>query len=93
MANTKSAKKQARQNLKRRDVNLTRKTAYKTAAKKVVLALESGQDVEFTVDLMRDVESKLARAKSKGTLHPKAAARKIGRLAKRVAAAKRTKKK
>ncbi|HEX2978143.1 MAG TPA: 30S ribosomal protein S20 [Candidatus Babeliales bacterium] len=87
MANTKSAKKQARKNIKRRDVNLARKTAIKSAAKKVLLAIEQGEDIKVTQELMRDIEAKLARAKGKGTLHKKAASRKIGRLAKRVAAA------
>ncbi|MBI2775023.1 30S ribosomal protein S20 [Candidatus Dependentiae bacterium] len=87
MANTKSAKKQSRQNIKRRDVNLARKTAIKSAAKKVLLAIEQGEDIKVTQELMRDIEAKLARAKGKGTLHKKAASRKIGRLAKRVAAA------
>jgi small subunit ribosomal protein S20 len=91
MANTKSAKKQARQNIKRRDVNLARKSSLKSSAKKVLVSLDQGDEIVFTLDLMRDAESKLARAKSKGTIHPKAAARKISRLAKRVAAAKKTK--
>ena len=86
MANTKSAKQQARKNIKRREINLARKTSIKTAAKKVVLAIEQGVDAS---ELMRDLEAKLARAKNKGTLHKKAASRKIGRIAKRVAAQER----
>ena len=87
MANTTSAKKQARQNLVRRQKNLTRKTSIKTAVKKVLAAIEQGEDAEKMKFLLRDVEAKLARAKGKNTLHPKTASRKISRLAKKVNAA------
>lgn len=80
MANTLSAKKQARQNIKRRERNLSRRTAIKTAIKKVVAAIEQGQDTQA---LLSDVAAKLARAKSKGVLHANTAARKLSRLAKR----------
>lgn len=85
MANTKSAKKQARKTLVRRKKNLSRKTAIKTASKKVVVALEQGQDTEKVYSLLREAEAKLARAKNKGVLHKKTVSRKISRLAKRVA--------
>jgi small subunit ribosomal protein S20 len=87
MANTKSAKKEARQNIKRREINLARKTALKSASKKVLLSIEQNDDIKLTQEIMRDIEARLARAASKGTIHKKAAARKISRLAKRVAAA------
>lgn len=86
MANTKSAKKTTLQNEKRRQVNLARRTAIKTAIKKVLVALEEGQD---TSALLSDVAAKLARAKSKGVMHANTAARKLSRLAKRAAQAER----
>lgn len=87
MANTKSAKKQARKNIARRQKNLIRKTSLKTAIKKVLVALESKEDSAMLQSLLRDAESKLARAKGKNTLHPKSASRKVSRLAKKINAA------
>lgn len=84
MANIKSAQKKARQDIARRDINLARRTAVKTAIKKVLMALEKGANVQETQTLMREAEAKLARAKSKGVIHANAAARKISRLAKRI---------
>lgn len=81
MANTRSAKKQARQSVKRQKVNLARKTAIKSAIKKVLSAIEQG-DADVTA-LLKAAESKLARAKGKNTIHAKTAARKVSRLAKK----------
>lgn len=86
MANTKSAKKRAQQNLKRRAINLERKTALKTAIKKILVALEQ-KDANIK-ELLVQAESKLARAKNKGTLHPRTARRTISRLAHKVAQTK-----
>lgn len=86
MANIKSAKKQAKQSLYRRKVNIARSSDIKTAIKKVVTALELGQDVAQAQEFMRVAESKIARAKGKGAFHANTAARKISGLAKRVAA-------
>ncbi len=88
MPNIKSAKKRVEQTAKRRVVNLARKTAIKTAAKKVLLALENNQ-VAHAKELLKDVNAKLARAKGKGLIHANAAARKMSRLAKKVAQAER----
>ncbi|MCL4229227.1 30S ribosomal protein S20 [Candidatus Dependentiae bacterium] len=87
MANIKSAQKKARKDVVRHTINLARKTSIKTAIKKVLTALEQGVSTEETSVLLRDAEAKIARAKNKGTLHANTAARKISRLAKRVATA------
>lgn len=84
----KSAKKRAKQSEKRRLVNTARKSAIKTAVKRVMEAIELNE-VAKARELLKDAEAKLARAKNKGTLHANTVARKIGRLAKRVAAAER----
>jgi len=89
MPNIKSAKKRVLQTAKRQKRNQARKSSLKTAIKKVVVALETN-DIEASKTLLIDAESKIARAKGKGLLHPKTAARKISRLAKKVAAASRT---
>jgi small subunit ribosomal protein S20 len=87
MANTSSAKKSARQSEKRKEVNLGRRTAIKTAVKKVIIALEN-DSTENLDTLLRHVAAQLGRAKSKGLMHPNTAARKLSRLAKKVAQAK-----
>jgi len=89
MANIKSAKKRAKQNEKRRLINLSRKTGVKTATKKVFDALKGETSVEETKKLLRDAEAKIARARGKGVLHRNTAARKISRLARAVSQAER----
>lgn len=89
MANLESSKKQARQNEVRRARNLARRTAVKSAVKKVLVSLEKNQSAETIQNLLKDAESKLARAKGKNVLHRKTAQRKISRLAKKVAAAQK----
>lgn len=86
MANTESAKKQARQNIVKRERNLARRTAVKTAVKKVLISLEKNESLEAVKGLFKDAEARLARAKGKGIIHSNTAARKISRLAKRVSA-------
>ncbi len=86
MANIKSAQKQARQNIKRRQRNLSRRTSIKSAVKKVLSSLEKNESLEILQSLFKDAEAKLARAKSKGVLHANTAQRKISRLAKKIAA-------
>lgn len=92
MANLKSSKKRAKQMAGRYHKNSARKTAIKTAMSKVLTALESGQDIAATKELLRDAEAKLARAKNKHVLHANTVARKISMIAKRVAAAGRSSK-
>ncbi len=87
MANIKSAKKRAKQSEFKRQKNLHRRTAIKTAVKKVLTALESGESEEKTRELLKSVEAQLARAKCKKVVHKRAASRKISRLSKKVSAA------
>lgn len=89
MPNIKSAKKRALQTTKKSLRNQARRSSVKTAVKKVVVALENG-NVEVTKSLLIAAESKIASAKGKGLMHRNTAARKISRLAKKVAAASRT---
>ncbi len=90
MPNIKSAKKRVKQSEKRRKRNLARKTAIKTAFKKVLAAL-TGNDIVQAKELLKDAQAKVSRAKGKGVLHRNTAARKISRLAKKVSSAERTK--
>jgi len=88
MPNIKSAKKRAIQTTKRQLRNQARKSAIKTAMKKVMTAIES-KDLETAKKLFVEAKSKLARAKTKGVLHRNTAARKISRLAQKVAKAEK----
>ena len=83
-----SASKRALQAAKNRQRNVHRKSVIKTAIKKVLEAL-AGQEFGQAQDALRFAESQIARAKGKGVLHPNTAARKISRLASKVAAARR----
>lgn len=87
MANKKSAEKRAKQALVKRTRNNARRSQVKTAVKKVLVSIEDGvQSAELT-QLFNDAQAKIARAAGKGVLHRNTAARKISRLAKRMAAA------
>ncbi|HLJ31654.1 MAG TPA: 30S ribosomal protein S20 [Candidatus Babeliales bacterium] len=89
MANIKSSKKRVLQTAKRQLRNQARKSSIKTAVKRVVAAIESS-DIDAAKSLLIAAESKIARAKGKGLLHGNTAARKISKLAQKVAAASRT---
>lgn len=84
MANSKSAKKNVLQNEKRRVKNLARRSAIKTAVKKVLTAIDASASTEVVTALFNDAQAKIARAKGKNLLHANTAARKISRLAKKV---------
>lgn len=88
MPNIKSAKKRAVQDETRRVRNIARKTAIKTASKKVLVAVEA-KDLTQAKELLKEVNAQLSRAKGKGVLHRNTAARKMSRLAKQVAKAER----
>jgi len=87
MANLKSSKKSTLQDEKRRKKNLARKTAIKTAIKKVLLAVKENSD--NATELLNDVAAQLGRARGKHLMHKNTAARKLSRLAKKVAQVKR----
>ena len=83
MANHKSSKKRVIVTEKKNAVNNSRRSAVKTATKKVLIAVESGDKAAATV-AARNAESRIM--KSAGKVMPKKrAARKISRLTKRVA--------
>lgn len=71
--------------LGKRQKNLARRTAIKTAVKKVMEAIKS-QDHAASLELLRNAEAQMARAKGKRVLHANTVSRKVSRLAKKVAA-------
>ena len=82
MATHKSAKKRARQDVKRRARNRHVLTGMRTAVKKFQATLESGDGDQSQVAL-RNAESLIRRAATKGVIPKQRASRQISRLTKR----------
>jgi small subunit ribosomal protein S20 len=85
MANTKSAKKATRQMVRRTEINKNRRSAVKTQVRKVEEAIASG-DKAAAAAALKSAEPSLARTAQKGTIHRKAASRKVSRLVQRIKA-------
>jgi small subunit ribosomal protein S20 len=83
MANTRSAKKAARQTVRRSEANKARRSRMRSFVRKVEEAIASG-DKEKASAALEEAEPVLARTAQKGMLHRKTASRKVSRLAKRV---------
>ncbi len=85
MANTKSAKKAARQAVRRTEINKSRRSQLKTEVRRVEEAIASG-DKAAAAAAMKVAEPLLARNGQKGVVPKKAASRKVSRLTARVKA-------
>ncbi len=85
MANTSSAKKAARQMIRRTDINKGRRTRVKTEVRAVEEAIKSGDRAKAQAGL-NAAEPLLIRTAQKGVMHKKTASRKVSRLAQRVKA-------
>lgn len=83
MANIKSAAKRAETNELKRQRNVSRRTELKTLMKKYLDALET-KNFDLAKTLLKETESKMARAKGKGIVKKQTASRKISRLAKKL---------
>ena len=83
MANIKSAEKRIHVINKKTAINRARKTEMKTAVKKFEAAVASG-DKALAAETFKAAEKQLRETASKGTIHAKAASRKVSRLAKRL---------
>ena len=85
MANHASALKRFRQNEKRRAHNRIYRTRVRTLVKKARLSIQAGNDLssakEATMIAIRDLDM----AATRGTIHPKNAARRKSRLMKQLA--------
>ncbi|MCA7010068.1 30S ribosomal protein S20 [Wolbachia endosymbiont of Tribolium confusum] len=79
MANHKSAKKMMKVIAKRTLVNKMRKSKTRTAIRRLVDIIKSG-DKENVVLAFRNAESNLHKCVNKGVIHRNTAARKISRL-------------
>ena len=85
MANTSSAKKAARQMVRRTEVNKSRRTRMKTEVRGVEEAIASG-DKQAALTALKVAEPVLARTGQKGIVPKRTASRKISRLTMRVKA-------
>jgi len=85
MANSPQAKKRARQNESRFQVNKARRSRIRTFLRKVEEAITSG-DKDAASAALREAQPELMRGVTKGVLHKNTAARKMSRLSARVKA-------
>jgi small subunit ribosomal protein S20 len=84
MANTKSARKAARQIARRTVINKSRRTRVRSAVRKVEEAISAG-DRAAAAAAMAEAEPAIIRAAQKGIVHRNAARRKVSRLVHRIA--------
>ena len=85
MANTKSAKKAARQAVRRTVVNKARRSRLRTAVRKVEEAITAG-DRTLALAAMAEAEPVIIRSAQKNIVHRNAAQRKVSRLTHRITA-------
>jgi len=85
MANTKSAKKAARQTVRRTAANKTRRSRMRGSVRKVEEAIASGNK-DAARAALKEAEPIMARTGQKGMVDRKSASRKVSRLAKRIGA-------
>ncbi len=84
MANLPSVEKRNRQSLKRKARNVVVRTQVKGALKAARTAI-SAKDPAKVKDALKEAMRVVGKAKSKGVMHPRTAARRIARLAKSAA--------
>ena len=84
MANTSSARKAARQILRRTEVNKARRSRLRTAVVKIEEAIASG-DKTKAAQALKEAEPVIMRAVQNGVVHKNTASRKVSRLTHRVA--------
>jgi small subunit ribosomal protein S20 len=87
LANTSSAKKRIRQNVKRRARNRVQRTRSRSQVKVARTALQSGES-ESATKAVQAAASALDRAVSQGSIHRRNASRRKSRLMKKLASLK-----
>lgn len=85
MANTKSAKKAARQAERRTQINKARRSRMRTFVRKVEEAIASG-DKAAADEALRQAQPEIMRSANKGVIHKNTASRKLSRLSARIKA-------
>ncbi|MGL4496173.1 MAG: 30S ribosomal protein S20 [Beijerinckiaceae bacterium] len=84
MANTSSAKKAARQAVRRTELNKARKSRMRTFVRRAEEAIKAG-DKTAAAAAVSEAQPELMKAAQKGVLHKKTASRKISRMTAAVA--------
>ncbi|MBV9346776.1 MAG: 30S ribosomal protein S20 [Pseudolabrys sp.] len=79
MANTKSARKAARQAVRKTEVNKARRAIVRNSVRKVEEAIAAG-DKKAALDALKSAEPALMRAAQRGVIHRNNASRKVSRL-------------
>lgn len=85
MANSRQARKRAKQALRRTQVNRSRSSRIRTFIRRVESAIESG-DGQAASEALRRAQPEIMRGVTKGVLHRNTASRRVSNLAKRVKA-------
>lgn len=85
MANTSSAKKAARQTVRRTEINKTQRTRMRGVVREVEEAIVAGDKAAATA-AFKLAEPVVIRTGQKGVIHSNAASRKVSRLAHRIKA-------
>ena len=83
MANTTSAKKRVRRDLRKTTVNSDRRTRIRTYVKKVETAISAG-DKDAAVAALKEAQPELMRGVTRGVIAKNTASRKISRLSHRI---------
>jgi len=83
LANHASALKRARQNEKRRQRNVSRKTRVRNLVKKIRVAVDN-KDRETAEQTLQEALPRIYRAASKGVIHKRTASRQVSRLMKSI---------
>lgn len=84
MANTKSARKAARQAIRKTEINKARRSALRNSMRKVEEAIATGDRAKASAAL-KAAEPAIMRAAQIGVIHKNNASRKVSRLSHRVA--------
>ena len=84
MANTKSARKAARQAVRKTEINKGRRTALRNSVRRVEEAITSG-DRNAATAALKTAEPAIMRAAQLGVIHKNNASRKVSRLTHRIA--------
>lgn len=83
MANTTSAKKRVRRDLRKTTVNSDRRTRIRTYVKKVETAISAG-DKDAAAAALKEAQPELMRGVTRGVIAKNTASRKISRLSHRI---------
>jgi small subunit ribosomal protein S20 len=84
MANTSSARKATRKNVRKTDINKARRSLLRNSVRKVEEAIASG-DAKVALAAFKQAEPVIMRAAQRNIVHKNNASRKVSRLAHRIA--------